>query len=340
MNGDLDNLLRQAAAADGMDRINFRDRIAAHGPAAVARLEPWLSDARLGSFAVLTIRAAASRGALSEAVTVLKRNQTRVTPTVAGDIDRALAVLRPPRRASTAKATVDLSGSPAEALRTLRRLVDDWRRSGSPPQRAIKWRRADWIAAFPQHRDGLQALPAALDRADVHAATAGAELDPVKAEFSLLVVKAWGEGDNGYGPTRALESLEVTLEPGQRLMTALQVLHDRGALAAYERMSDGGDCRIFNLGPAFGTKFLYFCQPEGQRPQALIHDRNVADWLAANAGVSLASGDWSKARYAAYLAQMHAWAGELECSPEDLELCMFRSVLRPGNQWNDSRPEA
>ena len=28
--------------------------------------------------------------------------------------------------------------------------------------------------------------------------------------FAFLAVKAWGEGDNGYGPTRALESFART----------------------------------------------------------------------------------------------------------------------------------
>jgi hypothetical protein len=89
------------------------------------------------------------------------------------------------------------------------------------------------------------------------------------------------------------------------------------------------------LGPAFGTKFLYFCQRIGQWPQALIHDKNLSDWLRDNARLNLPSASWSERRYRAYLAQMHSWAEDLDRSPDDVELCMFRSVLGSGNQWND-----
>lgn len=72
--GELDTLLREAAAADARIRIEFRDRIAAYGCEAIARLEPWLCDPRLGAFAVRTIeRAAAVPGAASAATTALER---------------------------------------------------------------------------------------------------------------------------------------------------------------------------------------------------------------------------------------------------------------------------
>lgn len=335
MSDDLKELLRRAAEADGLSRIDFRDPIAAHGPAAVARLEDWLTDPRLGPFAVVTIKAAGLAGAATEAKAALQRARRDVSPSVAGDIDRALAAL--PRSARTATKTGrGLTGTPATAVEVLRGLVRDWHKRGSPPQRAIKWRQADWMAAFPKHRDNLMRLPSSLDRDDVRRVAARAAHDPDEAEFAFLVVKAWGEGDNGYGPFRAQESLEVTTEPGTRLMTVAQTLGVRGALAAYQRLSDRGECRIFSLGPAFGTKFLYFCQPDDQRPRALIHDKNVSDWLRDNAGLSLPSVSWSEPRYRAYLAQMHTWADDLGCSPDDVELCMFRSVLGFGNQWNDA----
>lgn len=332
---DLAALLRLAADADGMSRIEFRDPIAAHGSAAVAGLEDWLTDPRLGPFAVVTIKAAALGGAAIEARAALQRARPHVNPSVAGDIDRALAAFPGSTRTTGTRTGRGLNGTPASALEVLHGLVRDWRKRGSPPQRAIKWRQADWTAAFPEHRDNLGRLPSSLDRDVVRRVASRAAKDPVEAEFAFLVVKAWGEGDNGYGPFRARKSLEVTSEPGARLMTAAQTLVGRGAVAAYERFSDRGDCRIFSLGPAFGTKFLYFCQPDDQRPRALIHDTNVADWLRDNAGLSLPSASWSVPRYRAYLAQMHLWAEDLDCSPDDVELCMFRSVLGSANQWND-----
>ncbi len=40
----LDDLLQAAAAADPMDRIEFRDRIAAHGEPAIEAMADWLVD--------------------------------------------------------------------------------------------------------------------------------------------------------------------------------------------------------------------------------------------------------------------------------------------------------
>ena len=339
MGDSLDDLMRRAADADGIARINYRDPIAAHGVAAITRLETWLTDTRLATFAVLTITAAASRGALPEAQSALRRARPRSSPVVQGDIDRALASLGVAKRAPAAgrrgSATDGPSGSPDLALEELRGLVGAWRNRGSPPQRGIRWRQPDWMAAFPKYRAWLGDLPVSLDRAAVRRIAADAVQSPDEAEFAFLVVKAWGEGDNGYGPTRALESLETTEEPGRRLRAAAEILRDRGTHAAYLAMSDGGPCRVFNLGSAFGTKFLYFSQPAGQHPMALIHDKNVGDWLHGHAGFPAWSTAWRSSRYVAYVGQMHVWAACLECEPDEVELCMFRSALSPTNQWND-----
>lgn len=56
---------------------------------------------------------------------------------------------------------------------------------------------------------------------------------------------------------------------------------------------------------------------------ALILDKLVADWLLENAGLDFRSQPWSERRYGAYLRQMHAWAAELGCAPDELEQCIF-----------------
>jgi hypothetical protein len=332
----LNDLLRRAAESSGIDRIDYRDPIAAFGSAAIVRLSPWLTDPRLGPFAVVTITKAGSLGATTEAIATLRQARPRVEGTVANDIDRALVTLAAPKPRSPKSEPRRPVGSPATGLEVIRALAADWRARGAPPQRAITWRQDDWIATFPKHEKRLRQLPASLDRSDVRRAASEADRDPLDAEFAFLVVKAWGEGENGYGPHRARESLQLSAEPGRRLMAAAQTLGDRGALAAYRRLADGGDCRIFKLGPAFGTKYLYFCQPHDQRPRALIHDKNVADWLSLHAGVALGADAWSAARYADYLKLMHTWAEDIGCLPDDVELCMFQSMLGAGNQWNDA----
>jgi hypothetical protein len=330
MGDALDDLMGQAADADGLGRVDFRDRIAAYGAAAVKRLEPWLADPRLATFAVLTIAAASARGALPEAQRALRRARPRSV--VQADIDRALRSIAGGGNFGSMN---NMAGSLHRALDELRLLFEGWRARGSPPQRAIAWRQPDWMTAFPKHRERLHDLPPTLDRDAVRRIAADAIQGPDKAEFAFLVVKAWGEAGNGYGPSRALKSMKSTDQPGRRLLAAAEILRDRGTQAAYEAMSDGGPCRIFNVGPAFGTKYLFFSQPAALRPMALIHDKNVGDWLHGHAGFPPWSTAWRPKRYAAYVGQMHRWAASLDCVPDQVELCMFRSALGPTNQWQD-----
>ena len=56
----LDALLEEARTADPSDRILFRDRIAAHGDAAIPALKEWLGDPRLSAFAVRVLERIAS----------------------------------------------------------------------------------------------------------------------------------------------------------------------------------------------------------------------------------------------------------------------------------------
>ncbi len=57
----LEQLLRTASAAPPSERIQYRDDIAAFGPAAVPVLAPWLADARLGAFAVRVLESIGRR---------------------------------------------------------------------------------------------------------------------------------------------------------------------------------------------------------------------------------------------------------------------------------------
>src|ERR1035437_6515731 len=102
----LDELLAAAAAADGMTRINFRDPIAAFGPDAIHRLEPWLGDARLASFAVVTIeRVAGQTDQADLAGASLGSARASCDETVRDDIDSALARLGRPARTTSPRAS-------------------------------------------------------------------------------------------------------------------------------------------------------------------------------------------------------------------------------------------
>jgi hypothetical protein len=100
---DLQALIKAAAAAPPETRIEFRDRIAAFGVDAVAAIEPWLRDDRLGAFAVRVVERAASYAANLEAVQALNGVATgTASERVMQDAAAALDRLRPNRRSPTA----------------------------------------------------------------------------------------------------------------------------------------------------------------------------------------------------------------------------------------------
>jgi|GEM_PF-1523608 hypothetical protein len=332
--GNLDDLLAAAAKADGSNRIEYRDPIAAFDSEAIRRLEPWIGDARLAAFAVLAIKRAGELGALAEAGEALRRAAPKAQGRTADDVRLALEALGlPTKGARTAKPRAPRSGSQDKALNELRVLVARWRAAGSPSQPGVSWRRPSWIRTFPRHKSTFEKLPDLLDRKATRAVALDAAADVRAAEAAFLVSRAWGEGMNGYGATRALDIFDLNPEVSGALLNVSRVLRDAGPAAAYEAMSNAAKSRLKKLGPAFGTKYLYFSQPEGQRPRALIHDAQIAKWFRARAGTSLGSEEWSPPIYMEYLRTMHDWARELDCEPDDLEMCIFRSMAPPGSQW-------
>lgn len=227
------------------------------------------------------------------------------------------------RRAGIAKAIL----APA----ALRKLVEAWHEAGELPQIAIPWPRERWEAAFPGHGKLFRSLPSEPDRAAVRRACATATTSDRAAEDALLATLAWGFGWVGYGPHRA-DIMLRTPQAAKRLRSVAEIVASEGPIPGYRSLA--GDNRIARLGPAFGTKFLAFCQPDRANPAALIHDEVVTAWLEANGRPDLRATTWAPVIYEAYLDQMHVWAKELGVAPETLEFLMFQAEAdRRGNQW-------
>ena len=196
-------------------------------------------------------------------------------------------------------------------------------------QRGIEWPRDRWLEAFPAHRACFDDLPHELDRHAVRAAVAGA-LARGDALAAVLPVMAWGYGRVGYGPHR----VEQMLAPGESVAAesspeAASVAQRGDAVAAYCLL--GGSCRLDMLGPAFGTKFLYFVGGG-----ALILDRLVADGLERVASIAITPTRWDDSAYSRYLEVVGRWADGLEVEPDVLEQVLFTAEsTRTGNQWGE-----
>jgi hypothetical protein len=122
------------------------------------------------------------------------------------------------------------------------------------------------------------------------------------------------------------------------ILTGVQLQAAAGAAAAGRpveayKPGDHGTARLPYLGPAFGTKFLYFCSSTGGRP-ALTVDRLVARWLRENVGLVLNEVRWPVSTYASSLKTMFGWADELGLTASKLEACIFSTQARPGDtRW-------
>ncbi len=111
----LNALLAQAQSADPLDRIGYRDQIAAYGPRAILAIAPWLVDARLGAFAVRVVTVVADAGHVEDAVGALHTARPNITnPDVVSDVDALLARIapKPAPRSRKAAAPVATAAAP------------------------------------------------------------------------------------------------------------------------------------------------------------------------------------------------------------------------------------
>ena len=98
----------------------------------------------------------------------------------------------------------------------------------------------------------------------------------VSATDLFIASMVWGNGGTGYGPYRTSVALNI---PRTKGVNPISVIEKVGELAAtgdvkgaYEAMMNS----LWRIGPAFGTKFLYFASPP--KANAPIFDGVVAGW--------------------------------------------------------------
>lgn len=98
----LSSLLKEAEQASRVDRIEWRDRIAAHGKDAIDAVKPWLESQALSAFAIRVIERAGTNGQIKLATQVLRSARSRVPERARGDVDWALQGLRAKAKAEEA----------------------------------------------------------------------------------------------------------------------------------------------------------------------------------------------------------------------------------------------
>jgi hypothetical protein len=181
----------------------------------------------------------------------------------------------------------------------------------------------------------LEALPDALDREAIRAASREAAEGPAQAVRAFMATMIWGYGRVGYGPWRTRRVLEETPEAPLKLTTAAALVRADGGPVAYRAMTSA--LRLRFLGPAFGTKYLYFAPSQPDNPPALILDRLVAGWLNRHAGTRINPITWAPSTYKHYVGLLVEFAEELDVGPDAIEERIFIAAAREaGGQWAGS----
>ena len=180
-----------------------------------------------------------------------------------------------------------------------------------------------WTAAL-----GPDVVPAALQSATTISRDAvfAVAADAVRGEASptalFVASMMWGFGPVGYGAWRTKQMLQSG-DSAPRLYRVLDRVTAGGATEGYSALATSE--RIRGLGPAFGTKYLYFAGfRTGAEPRPLILDRVVADWIAKSTDLRLNPWKWDTTTYATYLHTIRRWSDTCDRAPDVIEHAIFK----------------
>lgn len=171
-----------------------------------------------------------------------------------------------------------------------------------------------------------------LTRADVWDAAASGGGTDAEVLSLLWHALAWGAGRKAVrNEERRMDA--VAADPAR----AADLLRQAAAAAvtaperAYETLHAKPKGALKQLGPAFGTKFLYFAGRGAAEHPSLILDKRVATALTHAGWASLVpEGGWPVMTYGRYCALARRWAKELSeeaapVAPDQIEYALFSS---------------
>ena len=201
------------------------------------------------------------------------------------------------------------------------------------PVDADRWRRELAARNLPEPTGKLaEAGTIVLSRADVFEY---ADMGPSpEASLQLLYASlAWGLGTKAWHLTGRLDGLAKDLDGAIELLArARQHVRD-GAdpHTCYEDLIEQrGGGRIYENGPAFATKFLYFSHGSKTSPRCIILDEVVSKKLRA-LGVwpNASTSAWFPSTYANYCELMGHWAEQAatragrDVAADEVEYALF-----------------
>lgn len=223
-----------------------------------------------------------------------------------------------------------------------------WQKAGRPTQIPSKWNQKSWTNQLKRYEDFFDRLKGdPIDRKQA------VQLSPVvtdeeEAVQVFLLAMLWGYGLVGYGPFRTRRILDRP-EAAAELLEVAEVAQRNGGLAAFQLIADrrnGGASSFLKwLGPAFGTKYIYFLTAKSNPHEpAPVMDAVVYRWFCKHAPTRKIRVDyWHPESYERFLDSLKEWALDIsqrfgqEFRIDDVEYLIFAEGSRfEGNDWSES----
>jgi hypothetical protein len=153
-------------------------------------------------------------------------------------------------------------------------------------------------------------LGATLSRTDLWGLAAGAADDDEAALRLLWHALAWGAGLKLRQCRKRLEFIADNPGPAAQKLRQAASLSTSDPKAAYAVLHPDGYGVLGRLGPAFGTKYLYFAGGGASEHPCLILDRRVAQRLHHRGWTSLGLCAWPTWTYGRYCDLLARWVKE------------------------------
>jgi hypothetical protein len=158
--------------------------------------------------------------------------------------------------------------------------------------------------------------------------------DPASTGRLFVACAVWGTGTAGRERVRRLRVFQQDAPYGfEELWHGIALVRESGPVDAYAYLHGRKRNRVPHVGPAFGTKVLYFSGYEKSATslRPLILDSRVATALNMLCGWSwpTLAGGWTPSQYEQYLTVAHDWAKQWGTDPDVVEYVLFNIGKAP-----------
>lgn len=245
-----------------------------------------------------------------------------------------------------------------------------WDSGSRPSQEGFAWRPESWTKRFTRNDapriDGID-LPAAVEEIADAAGKSGSgkrelidrtvvrklhtpeklrSADAQSVVTAFVAAMVWGYGATGYGPYRTARVLTADQHAVEHLVEIAGIAQGskRGGEKAFAHIAEqrlGREPYLKYLGPAFGTKFLYFLTAASDGVETTpVLDAVVRRWFAREAQETLYTTWWDPDSYSRYLGLLDQWRTQMAAATgsdplerEEVELLIFSAERGDATSW-------